>query len=256
MMRRLAITALSALCLFAAYAISAGKLPTLSMVMMVTLIMVVTSVFGSGASSKEADDLQFAPLDSVLEARLQQRLKDHGLHGFVMLQDTSNVPSEYPIPFVMGKGLALTPNALESLGPAALDWITVAEARSEEFEPKLSTLGLVAFSVALGLLFGVSDRLGINNGWFFLILIGLIVTLPILWIGHLLRAQRKSDRIVTQTPSDFEAAKEALSYACFSQVGKRWSDKIPLLQRQSLGRAKSLGITLERGFRAIATDGK
>jgi hypothetical protein len=67
-------------------------------------------------------------------------------------------------------------------------------------------------------------------------------------VGYAL--QFASDRHFTKTESDRQAAKEALSYPYFAQCDRPRGRKWIFSRLELRGRARRLGIELERGYRA------
>lgn len=236
--------------LVGAYWLAAGRLPPVHIILFMPIPWLITRWVIAREQPAESD---FVPLEPEWSADIAARLDQEGIHGFELLRPRAGLPIDYPIPFVSPKMLIFGPRPLAELSRPALEWITLAEARAEDHEPQFKVLWMLPYAGLVGFLAGLANRFP-NLTWTFLVFLCVVTfSLPVLWIRHLLMAQVESDKHLVRTTGDLAAAKEALGFAYFSMLDRRWWNKEPLLQGQSLRRARAMGIELERGFATIET---
>ena len=152
-------------------------------------------------------------------------------------------------PIVFGNSVRISKFVADNYSAQALRWSVLTELKSR----KSATLRTL-WPILLLTVIGIGSARGVLHHWFppsaILVSFAMIIGIGF-WIARLeLRLQLESDHKITQTDADRDAAKEALGHAYFAQFDRRWYDKCLYSSRALLRRAKALGITLERGFRA------
>jgi len=198
-------------------------------------------------NSRGRSVLSHAPEE--LEARIEKALGEAGIRRATLAYWDKGEQASYPRPFAFGKKIAISRRVAEGLSPAALEWSvktdSVASWQGTVRGFPLLFLGLLAVSVCgAGM-----ERWKLPD---------VFVLLPLAFLAlsftatgfYAFRLQVLADRRFTTTDYDRAAAKEALSFAYFAQEDRPSGSRWLFSRRELAGRARRLGIVLERGFRA------
>lgn len=234
---------------FFVYWLASGERPS---IVLLTLVLGGSSVANwlgmrSLESGSEKDQQPLEELPREIKERVCRKLEAAGLHDVMVLYDPT--ADKYPMPLAMGNCVGVPEAVVSGLSPDALDWITVAEARAEAFEPRTSLIGVTIYVIALSVVFGLIYRFEPSMFLAVPAICALFILGPVLYLRRIYLAQIASDLALPSTPEDLAAAKEALSFAYFAQADRRWNDRFMFEKRQVRARGKALGFELERGYR-------
>ncbi|MDQ2986862.1 MAG: hypothetical protein M3R13_09110 [Armatimonadota bacterium] len=136
----------------------------------------------------------------------------------------------------------------ERLSPNALLWSCKADMNALRSSKK-PTLYTIFACLPIVVAFPLLDRYDVS--WHYWLVAALLFTLSVAlgaWLSY--RNQLEADTVVTRTAEDLAAAKEALSFAYFSSDDNTFERHFPGFLGEIGGRAKALGIELERDYRA------
>ncbi len=193
------------------------------------------------------------PLVSNLPEPLNQlvatELKASGLsyvivrHGF----ENKNVKA-YPRPMPINNYVTIPERICNDWSPQALCWSIKTDSAASVAFVRKTFFWLLVFMLGILVLVRLLERWK-APGWTVGLAFSLIIVGFVLWgyIGY--KLQLKYDRQFTKTAEDLAAAKEALSYPYFAQSDKKLFTKWMFFRAELTGRAKNLGIELERGFK-------
>lgn len=157
----------------------------------------------------------------------------------------------YPKPLVLGRTVGISRAVKEEWTPEALAW----SLRTDIAATQVSNGRTLATFWALETLFFVGAALGVRLHWPFsiwLTVLGLGLSLIVSGYQAYL-FQLAADKRFTVTDQDRAAAREALSRPYFPQVDRPLFKRWMYLKSELRGRAKMLGIDLERGYSVPTT---
>ena len=195
--------------------------------------------------SRVVPDAVPEPIHSVLK----EDLRAVGVKHPQVLYAVSGPSAEFPRPLVVGASVSVSTRVLQVYSPEALRWSVKTDALASRRFCFIAgpLLFLCAWGSLLG--FGLCERLNAPNLYYagpvLLIVLGFVSACV---LGF--RFQVLTDREFTKTETDRRAAKEALGYCYFAQSDRTPGNRWLFFRRELYGRARRLGIELERGYRA------
>lgn len=160
---------------------------------------------------------------------------------------------DFPRPLALGPSTTIPLRIAETWSKPALTWSTKTDSTASYRLFWRGTFGLMfGFLLALTAT-ALGERLGWPSGyWLLPVSLGFGVFLMFCVYGF--RLQIRADKEFTRSPEDRLAAKEALSYPYFAQGDKPPFKRWMFLRAGLRGRARRLGIELERGYRVPDSD--
>jgi len=189
-----------------------------------------------------------------LEPLVEEALEEAGIHGATLTYWDRGDQASRPRPFAFAKQIAISRAVAEGLTPNALRWTIKTDALA-------GWLGCVrAFPLLGGGLLVAIAAASLEERWK---LPGVYVLGPLGFVALVFaatgfygwRLQLLADQKFTKTGDDRAAAKEALSFAFFSQEDRPSGNRGLFSRRELSGRARRLGIVLARGYR-VGAEGK
>jgi hypothetical protein len=222
--------------------LSVGEFVVPLLAPLITLGMMNLMARAKGAPPK------FDPVPEPAGTELRQALRSVGLSHCRLSFWSSGPSAAFPRPMALGLNVVVSKRVLDDFSPEALDWSVKTDARAAV---KFLYFGLPTFfaiSSSALLLTGLFERWKVPSAWYLLpVSLGLLSFVLLMVIGF--RLQVQSDRLFTVTEADRRAAKEALSYPYFAQADRPSSKRWMFPRGELLGRARRLGLELERGYR-------
>jgi hypothetical protein len=200
-----------------------------------------------GASLANKNSHVVTPDD--VDGLIQNALAEAGVKGVRTTYWTEMQTSDFPRPIVMGNNLSISRRVAEEFSPAALAWSVKTDIAASRAFTRAAVPTFFAFVLSLLVFFCLGERWKFSN-LVFLIGFAVFVAGFVGWgfWGYLF--QVAADRRFTRTERDRAAAKEALGYPYFAQRDRSFLKRWAFLPGELRGRARRLGIELERGYKA------
>lgn len=190
------------------------------------------------------------PTDTLLH-RLREELDRSDLQNVKLYVGTDLI--DLPRPFALGPSTTIPRRIAETWSPAALAWSTKTDSTASYRFYRRGTAGFLLGMLLALMAMALGERLYWPSGyWLVPCSIGFGAFLWFCVYGY--RLQLIADRKFTRTENDLLAAKEALSYPFFAQGDKPLFQRWMFLRAELKGRARRLGIELERGYRVPDSD--
>lgn len=243
----LAVAVLLFILLETAYAWIAGKPLDRGMIIGFTIAMIYLGCLVAAVSRKGYVGANAIP--EPTQAILRETMDAEVSHRVRLQFGGSGPAAIYPRPMVLGLNLMISERVLKEFSTDALLWSakTDAFASIRFFRVEFP---LIFASIVAGLMgCALCERWKVPSVWYAIPIALVVALLIFLGVGSY-PFQVQADRRFTNTEEDRRAAKEALSYPYFAQQDRPKSEKWMFSQWELRGRAKRLGIELERGFRA------
>lgn len=228
------------MCVTGCYCVVAGKPPSHGAFIIplsaVLYLPTGLSLLGRGmAAQKTLEPPEF----------LKEAMNAAGLFSIKLFVHSS---SRYAGAIAYGPLTTISETTISEWSREAVAWSVVTESYASWQSYKVGMpilMGSASFTV---IALALGERLKWGTPYVVMVLLAFIAAftaIPLL--GY--RLQLVSDKLHTSTPSQRDAAKEALSHLLFDQLDRRWIDRWPFLCAEIKGRSRQLGVTLERGYR-------
>jgi hypothetical protein len=184
-----------------------------------------------------------------LEDLIRRALLDVGARNVTINYMNGPQNWRYPRPMVTGQSISISRWVAEEFSPSALIWSVKTDMSASKQFIKKGLIALFALLLLALVAIGLAERSAASG--LYALAIFLFVVFGFIAVGYYgFLFQVAADRALTITDSDYAAAKEALSHPYFAQADKPALNRWAFLRAELKGRARRLGIELERGYRA------